>query len=223
MASDNDRAQGLEGLERRVAYLKALQSNAEALLADAELLFSHERWARALALAVLAREEAAKVILNTSPLFPDDEFSDLKSTRHEDKLTTAALLDIAFLGDLADLGAQMRQIDSSAANRQKLAALYVDERDGTVSSPTAITRDQAEREITVSKRIIDWLGRIYHGLSTEAVQYALTLAEASLPTLEAWVREHGEEDGLRMARGLVEWSQTLTPEDLERLQPGRSS
>lgn len=190
-------------------YLRQLQGNAESLLADAELLFMHQRWARALVLAVLATEEAGKAILSTASLLPDDDLAELKPTRHEDKLTAAALLATGFTGDLSDLRALLSQIDSGALHRQKLSAIYVDRRDGGVVSPSFVTHDDAERAIKDARRVIELLSGILGQVSPEAIECALRLSEALTPVLDKYVHEHGEAAGLQVARDLVAWGQSL--------------
>ena len=191
-------------------YLRQLQGNAESLLADAQLLFVHQRWARALVLAVLATEEAGKAILSTASLLPDDDLAELKQTRHEDKLTAAALLAAGFTGDLSDLRALFSQIDSGALHRRKLSAIYVDRRDGGVVSPSSVTHDHAERAIKDARRVVEFLSAILGQLSPEAIEYALRLNEVLTPVLDKYVQEHGDAAGLQVARDLVAWGQSLS-------------
>ena len=80
-----------------------------------------------MALAVLAEEEAGKALIAIAEQLPGDEFSDLRPTRHEDKLTATALTEIAFLGDLRKFQQDAERIDTGALHREKLAALYVDQ------------------------------------------------------------------------------------------------
>lgn len=196
-------------LARDVAYLRALQGNAESLLRDADLLFSHGRWARALALAVLAMEEAGKAVLATARLFPDDDLAELKPTRHEDKLTTAGLVEVGFLGDLSEVRTLIGQLDSSALHREKLSALYVDQREGDLRCPTSVAEERAEQVLAISRRITEWLGSTYNTLSPESIEAARRLTSALTPALDQYVIEYGEEAGLDMARRIVDWGQRL--------------
>lgn len=218
MSSNHDPVETSEDVELWVSYLRTLQRNAEALLSDAELLFLHARWARALALAVLAREEVGKAILDGSALLPDEEPMGMKSTLHQDKLITASLVDLGFLGDLGNLRTLVGEIDARSVHREKLSAIYVDLRDGAVTSPLLVTKNQAERAIDESRRIIQWVGRIFGNLSVEAIEGARHLTNTLGPVLERYVRDNGEEAGLAVARQLLEWSQTLTSADPSRTQ-----
>ncbi|MCA0297165.1 MAG: AbiV family abortive infection protein [Actinobacteria bacterium] len=191
-------------------YLRQLQGNAESLLADAQLLFTHQRWARALVLAVLATGEAGKAILFTAGLLPDDDLAELKSTRHEDKLTAAALLAAGFTGDLSDLSALFSQIDSGALHRRKLSAIYVDRRVGGVVSPSAVTHDDAERAMEDARRVVELLSGILGQMSPEAIEYALQLNEVLTPVLDRCVQEHGDAAGLQVARDLFALGQSLS-------------
>lgn len=192
-----------------VGYLRALQGNAEALLSDADLLFSHQRWARALALAVLALEEAGKAVLATSRLFPGDDLAELKATRHEDKLMSASLVDVGFFGDLAELRTHIGELDSRALHREKLSALYVDDREGGIRCPGSVTKERAEQVLGDAKRVIEWLGKSFNLLSPEAIECAQRLTAALTPALDQYVIEHGEEAGLDVARRIVEWGHRL--------------
>lgn len=77
-----------------IHYAGELQDNARSLLDDAQLLFDHGRWARALALAVLAEEEAGKALPAVAQLMPVSDLADLKPRRHEDKLHAMAITEI---------------------------------------------------------------------------------------------------------------------------------
>ena len=46
--------------EDHIATMSVVADNAKAFLCDAELLYSHQRWARAASLAVLSIEEVGK-------------------------------------------------------------------------------------------------------------------------------------------------------------------
>jgi AbiV family abortive infection protein len=199
-----------EDLALGANYLRQLQANAESLLADAQVLFTHQRWARAFVLAVLATEEAGKAILFAAGLLPDDDLAELKPTRHEDKLTAAALLAAGFTGDLSDLSALFSQIDSGALHRRKLSAIYVDRRDGGVASPSSVTHDDAERAIEDARRVVELLSGILGQMSPEAIEYALQLNEVLTPVLDRYVQEHGDAAGLQVARDLVAWGQSLS-------------
>jgi len=198
-----------EGRFSPVTYLRALQANAEALLSDAELLFSHQRWARALALAVLALEEEGEAVLATSGLFPDDDLAELSARRHEDKLMTASLVGVGFLGDLADLRIDICQLDSRALHVEKLSALYVDQTGDGLGTPGSVTKERAEQVIADAKRVVQWLGRWYNGLAPEVLECAQRLNAELAPTLDRYVLDHGEEAGLDMARRMIAWSDKL--------------
>lgn len=197
-----------EGLAAVVEYVRALQSNAEALLHDADLLFSHQRWARAMALGVLALEEVGKAVLATSTLFPDDDLAELKATRHEDKLLTASLVDIGFFSDLAEFRADVGVLNPTALHREKLSALYVDHRAGVLECPS-VTEERAEQVLSDARRVVAWLGKTYAQVSPEAIEFAQQLTAVLTPALDQYVSDHGEEAGLDVARGIVHWGHRL--------------
>ena len=190
-------------------YVRALQGNAEALLSDADLLLSHQRWARAFALAVLALEEAGKAVLATSSLFPDDDLAELKATRHEDKLLTASLVDVGFFSDLATFRADIGGLDSTALHREKLSALYADYREGTLKCPS-VTEERAGQVLTDARRVVEWLGRTFAPMSSEVIECAQLLTATWTPALDKYIGEHGEEAGLGVARMIVERGHQLS-------------
>lgn len=208
MSASRNQGPADEDLAQLVGYLRALQANAEELLSDADLLFSHQRWARATALAVLALEEAGKVVLATSTLFPDDDLAELKTTRHEDKLLTASLVEVGFFSELAEFRADVRALDSTALHREKLGTLYVDYREGALQCPS-VTKERAEQVLTYAKRLVEWLGRTYAQVSPEAIEVAQQLTAALSPALDQYVIDKGEEAGLDLARRIVDWGHHL--------------
>ncbi len=60
-------------VEQAAESITKARANAQSLLADAELLLEHQRWARATALAILSIEEAGKVALIRELLLARDE------------------------------------------------------------------------------------------------------------------------------------------------------
>jgi len=60
-------------VEQAAEGITKARANAQSLLADAELLLEHQRWARATALAILSIEEAGKVALIRELLLARDE------------------------------------------------------------------------------------------------------------------------------------------------------
>ncbi|QXT62490.1 AbiV family abortive infection protein [Tessaracoccus palaemonis] len=191
-------------------YLRQLQCNAESLLADAQLLFEHQRWARTLALAVLATEAAGKAFLAIASLNPDNDLGGLKETRHEDKLTSAALLHLLFDGELSELESLLSQIDSDALHRQKLSAIYVDRRCDGVVSPSSVSHDDAALSIRDATRVIECAGRVLRQVSPDAIEAALLIHDTLAPALDAYTLEHGDASGLQVVRDLVAWGESLS-------------
>jgi AbiV family abortive infection protein len=193
-----------------VQFARELQGNALALLEEAQILFEHGRWARALALAVLAEEEAGKALLTIREQLPGDDFGDLKANRHEDKLTAMALTELAFRGDLRDFQERAGQIDTGTLHREKLAALYVDFGPSGLQSPRSVTPERAEHSLSVAGEIIGWVRTHLGQISVEAIEAAILLDGTMTPTMEQYEREYGPERALELARQMVAWGLAQT-------------
>lgn len=193
-----------------VHYASELQSNARTLLDDAHLLFDHGRWARALALAVLAEEEAGKALIAIAEQLPGDEFSDLRPTRHEDKLTATALTEIAFLGDLRKFQQDAERIDTGALHREKLAALYVDQWPAGIQSPASITPARAAEALSRTEELIEWISARLAQVTPEAVDVAIQLNAVLTAKMEEYFEQHGAAAGLELVRAFVEWGFSQT-------------
>lgn len=131
----------------------ACRRNSSQLLIEAELLLSRGHFARAIALAHSAREEAAKVNLVGDVLegsFPWDNFSELFRDH---------------AGKYAYLNRQVRYSDPSGSDaivsyerqlgcvefEQRQRALFVDLVDGQIREPNVFTRTQAEQVIAAAR------------------------------------------------------------------------
>lgn len=187
-------------------YAGELQDNARSLLEDAQLLLEHRRWARVLALAVLAEEETGKALLAIAAHMPGDGLTELKPNRHEDKLTTTTLAGMAFLGDLGGIQDKVRQIDAGALHRQKLAALYVDHTPAGLRSPASISCEQATEALVRTGNLIEWMSAHLAPLTPEAIEAAAHLNAVLTPKLEEFFLEHGDVAGFTLLRQMMAWS-----------------
>lgn len=185
-------------------------------LSDAQILYAHERWARAFALAVLAQEEAGKALLAIAEQIPGNDVADLKPRRHEDKLTAVAITEIAFLGDLADIEARARQVDGAALHREKLSALYVDAGPHCLQSPASFTRDRAEEGLNRARELVSWTTAHLGEITPESIVAAIELTNTLMPAMEKFTQDHGAEAGLGLARQIVEWSLAQARRDVSR-------
>jgi AbiV family abortive infection protein len=147
-----------------VACAVAAASNAQDLVADAELLVDGYRWGRACSLAVLAIEEVGKsVSLVALSLLPDKVKSQAPIGRllewHELKLAGGLLLGLlppskpgVWLASMERRQlVQMMRDSELAARRQdllKLTGLYVDmDRNGRVQRPCEVTQANAVEQL----------------------------------------------------------------------------
>ena len=187
-------------------FVRETLDNSQGLLTEARLLFTHERWARAFALAILAQEEAAKALLTLAEAMPHNDLADLKPTRHEDKLTAAALTELVFFGDLEDIVTQARQISGGAKHREKLAALYVDLRSDGLHSPASITRESAQDAVAQAENLVLGVCKDLRDVTDQAIEAAIWLTQNVQPRLDEFAEQHGHTAGLQLARSLMEWA-----------------
>ncbi len=171
-------------VEQAAESITKARANAQSLLADAELLLEHQRWARATALAILSIEEAGKVALIRELLLARDEAELREGWRayrsHSKKNVLWILPDLAAKGarsfeDLSLVG------DPTSDHPQvleslKQAAFYSDVYGkGRCSSPTTDIPEDFARTIVSMAGL---LARTGEGL-TSAAELAL------------WVRHMG--------------------------------
>jgi AbiV family abortive infection protein len=190
-------------------HVRELQRNSEDLLDEAKLLLAHQRWARALALAVLAQEEVGKALLVIANVTGVEDLSQLKADQHVHKLTAIELTDVAVFGDLAEFAARAKSLDARTLHQLKLSALYVDARDGVMSSPRSITRERAEGAVGDAERMVVWAGGFFREISADAIMGSAQVMTPLGPQLEAYVIQHGVKAGLKVARELLNWSRTV--------------
>ena len=143
-------------------------ANAAALLQDAELLLSHQRWPRAHALAVLALEEVGKAGICLGALgYQEDQAQDfwLEFRDHKTKLHFAgAALQVLFGSEdqVEALVAVVAAAEAEAASEhaQKLRGLYVDldRQTGEVLRPDAIDEGAAAQTVERVEAMLNLLG-----------------------------------------------------------------
>ena len=154
--------------------INATLDNAEALIAESELLASHDRLARAFFLGIIALEESAKIqMLLRAPTFRTKQewqsfWSRFKS--HESKLRSTRLLDIAnkLLGFEASEGIDLLKDRGDepipgfyfawarSANDLKLASLYTDFVKGEVVRPEApCEREDLEKLLAYTRQRLE--------------------------------------------------------------------
>ncbi|HVE95064.1 MAG TPA: AbiV family abortive infection protein [Acidimicrobiales bacterium] len=139
---------GYYEVETQSAFMLAVLQNAHALVADAEVLLSRERWARAHALATLAMEEAGKAWLADQLFqFAPDQPLPPRGWRHEEKLGAAremhALVGMLRESRTIDMNEWFSEGHQYAAEYDfftRMTGLYVDLQDGeVVGGPQAVT------------------------------------------------------------------------------------
>lgn len=139
---------------------KACLSNGDDLVRDAQLLFAHERHARALALAVLAMEEYGKAMRAVAVISQAGAPEGVRE--YEDAVTSHRLKLIASR-------AWVEIFDSSSTygphyaealegrvrtiNGLKFAALYVDQDGGGLRRPADVTPTQAGELLAAAQRL----------------------------------------------------------------------
>lgn len=185
-------------------FVRELGANARALLGDAELLLENERWPRALALATLAKEEGAKVLMVLLSHMEPSAARAMRQNNHEDKLQAAAATELAFLRDLDDFHQLVEQVDGATAHRQKMAAIYVDCRDGTLTTPASVTSEGARRAYEDASTFIQWVGKLVDTAAPEVLASAFNIRDRLFPALEAFFEEHGEKMGFELLRQMNE-------------------
>lgn len=131
-------------------FARAADANAKDLIADAEILMEKERWPRAFALAVLAREEFGKglMALQLMGVPPDwvtparlrtlqgDHIRKLMSAYEHEGMTSSPELHDDYL--------RRSRETAHRANLDKQRAFYVDfAEDGSVRQPSQISEDEA--------------------------------------------------------------------------------
>lgn len=134
---------------------RALVENAERLIGEAQLLRRNGGSPRAYSLAALACEELAKVYpclesLNDGaplPVKSNSSWSD-----HAEKLLTLACLQHAFLEDLDKVDPSRATPWATQVQATKLAAFYVDHKDGTVTAPEATDLAATDALIELAQR-----------------------------------------------------------------------
>ncbi len=170
--------------------------NASALLADARILLASDRAPRALALAILAAEEFGKHMMCVSATILDPGNAEAwrkfwrRFRDHEPKLTnwTGQLADIVSWDDAEgrhDEGLWEElwgSVSESVAQglKWKMAALYVDFRDGRASSPQDVVSDEEARQaVDAVALVVDSAERLWTGadLETQLEGHAPELCE----------------------------------------------
>jgi AbiV family abortive infection protein len=160
-----------EPVEREVVaeYGRAALQNAQDIIGDARLLLDHGRKPRACALAVLAREEAAKAIVCCIlPMLPDEAiehfawpFAQINRT-HSLKLEMAGVIAHVLEFFMGGPDAPSRYpselevlaADAKTDNSRKQQGFYVGFQDGKILLPSGLSDQDAITEIERAAAII---------------------------------------------------------------------
>lgn len=200
-----------------VAIIRALLGNATALLEDAELLYDHQRYPRAYALAALGWEELGKVYLCLDVLLTRDV--DPKSfwklwREHGDKLASARAYAAAFVDDLDQLDVERLSAEARQVGRRKLECLYVDFDGVRPLNPERVGQGEAAQMLSSVRRSVGHAKRSLGTLTLEA----LSAIEAFTPELIALVEQVEVPDDpqqtLSALRQLIARAPNMTPEEL---------
>ncbi|MBC2676933.1 AbiV family abortive infection protein [Pseudomonas baltica] len=145
-------------------YIDALSANAESLISEAEILYSHQHYARAFTLSHIAREEIAKCLMlqATGVRILAGHKVDFKKLfkrlrNHEQKLISEGLQNCLFaLGvGSSEIGSLMLKNVTAASehrNNRKNESLYVGFAEGRLSQPAeGFSEKQAGRNITIAQ------------------------------------------------------------------------
>lgn len=150
------------------ALALAATRNSQRLLDDAELLLKHARRPSAYSLAVLAFEEAGKAWLTIVTMMvpadvrPDWPHDDLIA-KHVDKLMAAQMMANMFasayrgqdiMASLINTSENLEEL-AREHNQAKQRGLYVDLLDATVWEPASVTKDEAQRMVTIVRGLLD--------------------------------------------------------------------
>lgn len=161
---------------------RAALTNATDLLSDAKVLLDAQRWPRAYALAVLAAEEYGKfhTCLHATRLDPDSAENWNAFWRslawHGAKFDKwhAALVDIGHYGTLYEEWLEAwsnRETLNQISLGGKLAALYVDFKDGVALQPRdAFTAENAEQMVALVDKVIRTISNLGEPLDTETFE-----------------------------------------------------
>lgn len=200
-----------------VACAVAAVTNAQGLLADAELLSEAGHRARACSLAVLAIEEVGKAVsMLALSLVPEKLKGQARVGRmlewHELKLAGGLLVGLLPQGEgsavarlasipRTELARMVRDSDLVARNqdRLKLAGLYVDmDHQGSVRQPSEVTEAD----------VADQLGR-----AKQAVQCASVLLDPSAPTRQARPPKESVQFAVALVQALADAGSGRTTKD----------
>lgn len=146
-------------------------ANAHALFDEARMLYDHERWARAGALAVLAVEESGKAHLchvwwfHAVPTLDDPADAEAWQpfwdgfTDHPGKID-AWLSHVDGIGECADFGEWNHE--ATVSHLSKLKSLYVDYDlpEKQVTTPDPVTEDDARQFMDIAADAIAWWERV---------------------------------------------------------------
>lgn len=148
--------------ERARNLIRAALENAHALLADAQLMFDHERWARAHGLAVFAMEEIGKAWLAQHP----DAYSGGKglepSRDHQQKLTAARQMMSLFEQisahrpiDVEEWFSEGHGYEAEKDFNDRMAGLYVDlVNSEVVGGSSSVPQVQAESTLALADEVV---------------------------------------------------------------------
>lgn len=188
-----------------VAFIAALIKNAQDLLADAKVLLEHDRHARAFVLSILAREEAGKALLVLANAMGDPDIQSWQLSSHREKLSSAAAADLFLLGELPQVFEGVQRLESESANREKMAGLYVDRRDGELRTPDRIEPARAAEAYAGASALLDRLEPILGSLTPDALSFAQLFDQELGRVLDQYVETAGTTAAAELARRIIEW------------------
>jgi AbiV family abortive infection protein len=163
-------------------FAQAALTNATELLSDAKVLLDAQRWPRAYALAVLAAEEYGKfhACVHATRLGPDSAenwnafWKNLAWHGAKFDKWHAALVDIGHYGTLYQDWLEAwstRDTFNQIALGGKLAALYVDFKDGVALEPRdVLTAEDAKRMVALVDKVIRTISELSGPLDTEVFE-----------------------------------------------------
>lgn len=168
-----------------VELVHALLVNARGLVADAQLLLEHDRWARSYALAALAGEELGKIevcldwMIGT-PVRTPKEFRRAWQD-HSEKLTNLTAYRAAFMDDPTTAHLDSLKGQAQEVGRRKMAAIYVDWEGSAIQTPGSVTSREADELLKLVEPAVEHASMFLARLTPEVTSL---LDEISYPLID---------------------------------------
>jgi AbiV family abortive infection protein len=199
-----------------VDLVHALLGNAGDLTSDAKLLFDHGRFSRSYALAALAGEELGKISICLDWVLGDPNMTEKQQRKawqdHKDKLMSLAAYSAAFVEDPTTLQPKRLKKEVQQLAGRKMDAIYVDVRDGRISTPQCIgeieTRELLSRVDDAITHAVENLGQ----LSVEVADAMDGLAPKLIAPMETYFDSLPPHETVQALRRLMTQARTLTNE-----------